>query len=258
MEGEMRIALSGATALLIGFLAAPGAVGQGPDGFAQIYSEPTNVNLGGRWVVADIALYADMAAAERDDLRLALVTDVTKFIDETENDLRNWIATHQERCGNRWGAGEPLIEFPEGAIRFALELELEVWNCGWNGNGEPGRLTRETGTVDVTLQPFILGGRLQARLRAFSITGREGYSKYLPLESLARMMLDNELGKLNENRKFHQAPEPLNGEGFSYRNIEAEVDESGRVVITASYRTKGPPEKFDRVIEKLRKNGLTQ
>lgn len=254
----MRIALSGALALLTGCLSAAAAEAQAPAGFEQIYSEPTNVNLGGRWVVADIALYADKEAAKRDDLRLALVTDVTKFIDETENDLKNWIAAHQERCGNRWGAGEPLIEFPNGAIRFALELELEVWNCGWNGKGEPARLAHEAGRVDVTLQPFILGGRLQARLIAFSISERQGYSKYLPLESVTRAVLGNELRKLNENRKFYRAPEPLNSEGFSYRNIEAKVAADGDVVITASYRTQGPAEKLDRLIEKLRKDGLTQ
>lgn len=254
----MRNARSGALALAIAALAAAGAAAQGPQGFTQIYSEPTNVNLGGRWVVADIALYADMEGVDRDDLRLALVTDVTKFIEQTEDDLRNWIATHQERCGNRWHADDPLIEFPDGAIRFALNLELEVWSCGWNGKGEPGRLTREAGKVDVTLQPYILGGRLQARLLAFSFGDRQGYSKYLPLESLARLMLDNELVKLNENRKFYRAPEPLNGEGFSYRNIEAKVGADGEVVITALYRTQGPSEKLDRVVAKLRKNGLTQ
>lgn len=251
----MRFALSGAFVLLF---VSWSAAAQGPVGFAQIYSEPTNVNLGGRWVVADIALYTNPEGFERDDLQLALVTDVTMFIDETENDLKNWIAANRERCGNRWAAGEPLIEFPGGAIRFALELDLEVWNCGWNGKGEPARIAHEAGKVDVTLQPYILGGRLQAQLVAFSISERQGYSKYLPLESVTRAVLNSEIRKLNENRKFYRAPEPLNGEGFSYRNIEAKVGADGEVVITALYRTQGKPEKLDRLVAKLRKEGLTQ
>lgn len=254
----MQLGILGALALLAGGFAGSTALAQGPAGFQEIYAEPTNVNLGGRWVVADIALYADMNAAARNDLRLALVTDVTDFIEQTETDLENWIAAHQERCGNRWTAGEPLIEFPPGAIRFALDLELEIWNCGWNGKGEPGRWTRETGKVDVTLEPYVDDGKLQARLVDFSITDRSGYSKYLPLESLTRIALNNELNKLNRNRKFYRAPNPLFTEGFSYRSIGAKVNSNGRVVITALYGATGPAKAFDRVTEKLRKDGLTQ
>ena len=62
-----------------------------------------------------------------------------------------------------------MIAFPPGAIRFALDLEVELWNCGWNGKGQPRRYAREGGTVDVTLEPFVEDGKLQARLEAFSI-----------------------------------------------------------------------------------------
>ncbi len=231
---------------------------QAPEGFELIYDEPTNVNLGGRWVVADIAFYADKEAAAQGDLHLALVTDVTKFIEETERDLENWVATNQERCGERWGAGDPEITFPTGAIRFVLELELEVWNCGWNGKGKPGRIAREAGTIDVTLDAFVESGKLQAALQAFSIDEREGVSKYLPLEFVARRVVNAEIRKLNENRKFYRSPKPLFGKGFRYQSIAAKREPDGSVIITARYKAKGSAETLDSLVEKIREDGITQ
>lgn len=249
----MRIASVFFSALLL----AGAAAAQGPDDYDVIYDEPTKVNLGGRPVIADIAFYVDQTAAENDDLRLALVTDVTKFVDETEQDLENWIAARQERCGERWKAGEPLIAFPPGAIRFALYLEYEMWNCGWNGKGEPGRMARETGRIDVTLKPFVINGHLQAELTAFSITERSGVSKYLPLEYVTRRVLNSELKKLNYNPKFYKPPKPLYGEGFRYESISAKQTGDGRVVITARYKATGNAEKFDRVVDAVRRDGIT-
>lgn len=247
-----------AAALFIATGLSLAAAAQGPAGYQRIYAEPTEVNLGGRPVVADIALYADMERAAGGALQLALVTDVTDFVEETQTDLKNWIAARQDRCGDRWRSGEPLIAFPPGAIRFALALELEVWNCGWNGTADPRRLTRETGKVDVTLEPYVDDGELQARVTAFSISERRGYSRYLPLESLTRLILNNEIRKLNNNPKFYRAPKPLFGEGFVYESIGAAENADGRVVITAHYKARGAAETFDRVIEKLREDGLTQ
>ena len=239
-------------------LAASPALAEPPAGFETIYAGPTTVNLAGRPVVADLAFHKDPKRAARRDLRLALTTDVTSFIEQTEQDLENWVATKQERCGQRWAAGEPLIAFPEGAIRFALDLELEVWNCGWNGAGEPGRLTREAGGIDVTLIPYVEAGKLQARIGALAVEKTSGVSKYLPLEFVLRQVLDNEIKKLNQNRKFYRAPEPLNGEGFVYESIRAEETAEGRVVITAMYRASGDANAFDRLAAKLRAEGLTQ
>lgn len=234
------------------------ALAQKPAGFETIYDAPTDVNLGGRPVIAGIALHADMDAAARGDLRLALTTDVTEFIEQTEEDLENWVASRQDRCGERWGAGEPLIDFPDGAIRFAVDLQLEVWNCGWNGKGEPGRLAREAGRVDVTLIPYIEGGKLQARLGDFTITERAGVSKYLPLEFVVRRVLDGELKKLNENQKFWRAPRPLYDEGYSYDSIGADRRADGRVVITARYKAKGDASSLSRLVRRVREEGLTQ
>ncbi len=233
-----------------------GALAQGPDGYTEIYNEPTDVNLGGRWVVADIALYAETPGAN--ELRLALVTDVTKFIDETERDLENWVATHQERCGDRWGAGAPEISFPENAIRFVLELEYELWNCGLLRRGTPGRMAREAGRIDVTLDPYVENGKLQARLADFQVDEREGVSKYLPLEFIAKRMIDSELAKLNKNRKFYRAPNPFFAEGFEYQSIEAKKHAGDRVVITARYRAAGGLAKLDRLVEAVREEGITQ
>lgn len=254
----MRTFLIPVLASVLAASLCPPSMAQAPAGFEAIYDAPTGVNLAGRPVVADIALYADRQAAARGDLRLALVTDVTDFIAETERDLENWIAAHQARCGERWAAGEPLIEFPPGSIRFALELELEVWNCGWDGKGEPGRMARESGKVDVTLDPYVEDGKLQARLNDFSIDQRSGVSKYLPLEFVVRQFLNAELKKLNENRKFYRAPQPLYGEGFSYESIAAKKLANGRVVITARYKAAGSADAFDRLAARMRDEGVTQ
>ncbi len=234
------------------------AFAQAPAGYEKIYDEPTDVNLGGRWVVADIALYADMNAAGRNDLRLALVTDVTKFIEETERDLENWVAAHQERCGERWRAGAPMILFPDNAIRFVLDLEFEVWTCGVRGRAEPARIVYEAGRIDVTLDPYIEDGKLQARLDDFSIDNRAGVSKYLPLEFVARRVIEAELNNLNQNRKFYRAPDPLYAEGFAYASIEGQKTAGERVIITARYRATGGSEKLGRLIEAMREDGITQ
>lgn len=246
-----------AIAAMVSAAAAP-VMAQGPDGFALIYDEPTDVNLGGRPVVADIAFYVDEDAASRGDLQLALVTDVTKFVEETERDLENWIAAHQNRCGERWGAGAPRIAFPPGQIRFALYLEYEMWNCGLRGRGTPGRLAREAGKIDVTLDPYIENGKLQARLAALTIDQRSGVSKYLPLEFVTRRVLDSELNKLNQNKKFYQAPKPLIDEGFQYVSIDAEITDDERVMITARYEANGEREIFDRLMTSIREDGITQ
>lgn len=252
----MRIgSLLGLVWLACVFTSAP-ASAQAPAGYTEIYNEPTDVNLGGRWVVADIALYAD--TPRTNELRLALVTDVTKFIEETERDLENWVATHQERCGERWGAGEPQISFPESSIRFVLDLEYEMWNCGLRGRGEPGRIAREAGRIDVTLDPYVEDGKLQARLGSFSVEEREGISKYLPLEFVAQRVINAELQNLNKNRKFYRAPNPLHAEGFEYESIEAEIVDGGRVIITARYRASGGLSKLDRLVEAVRSDGVTQ
>ncbi len=255
---QKSLAIIATGAFVVAAASAQSVTGQSVVGHSTVYSEATNVNLGGRWVVADITLLSDDAALDHDRVRLALVTDVTKFIAETQTDLENWIATHQERCGQRWGAGDPVIDFPQGEIRFALELELEVWNCGWNGKADPSRFAREAGLVDVTLEPFVEDGKLQARLSSFTVTEREGMSKYLPLEFIISQMLTGELKKLNANKKFYQPPEPLFAEGFSYESIVGDKAADGAVVITARYKADGGRDKIDRVIEKLRTDGLTQ
>lgn len=231
---------------------------QAPAGYETIYDAPTRVNLGGRPVIADIAFHADMAAARRGTLRLALTTDVTKFVEDTERDLENWVAARRQDCGERWGAGAPYIGFPSGAIRFAIDLELEYWTCGWNGKGAPVRIAREAGSVDVTLIPEIIDGKLQARLGDFSIDNRSGVSRYLPLEFVIRQILGQELKKLNDNPKFHRAPKPLYGAGFHYESISADVTPDNRVVITALYAANGPAETLDRLVEKIRADGITQ
>ena len=248
----MRIIL-----ILAALFISASAWAQAPEGYEEFYSAPTGANLGGRPVVADIALYADMAAAANGDLRIALVTDVTKFIEETERDLENWVAARQDRCGERWGAGEPLIDFPPDAIRFALDLELELWNCGWNGKGEPGRLAREAGRIDVTLDAYVQEGKLQTRLISFAIDERAGVSKYLPLEFFAKRIIDGELKKLNQNRKFYRAPQPLFDEGFVYESIKGD-EADGRVWITARYRAGGAPEDLERLAERMTSEGITQ
>ncbi len=227
-------------------------------GHEVIYEGPTPVNLAGRPVVADIALHADMNAGAKGVLRVALVTDVTKFVTQTEADLENWIATKQARCGERWKAGEPLIDFPQGAIRFAMDLEIELWTCGAGGKGEPGRLARETGRVDVTLIPFVEEGKLQARLGEFSILNRTGLSKYLPLEFVVRGALDQEIGRLNKNPKFFRAPKPFIGLGYKYESMKGVKRPDGRIIITARYRASGDSARYAVLAARMREAGISQ
>ena len=231
------------------------AMAGAPDGFEKFYDSPTRVNMGGRPVVAEIALYADMNAADRGRLNIALVTDVTKFIEETESDLENWVSTHRNECGERWAAGDPIIGFPRGDIRFALNLEYEFWNCGWNGKGDPWRAVRETGSFDITLAPEVIEGKLQARLADFAIDQRTGVNKYLPLEFIARRVIQREIVNLNDNPKFFRAPQPFHREGFVYDAIEAERV-NGRVIITARYRANAGREALDRIADALREDGI--
>lgn len=249
--------IKSAIVLLAGMIAFSAAA-QPPASSTEIYNEPTRVNLGGRPVIADIAFYADMEAAEEGDLRLALVTDVTKFIEETERDLENWVATKQERCGDRWSAGEPQISFPDNAIRFVLYLELQMYRCGLLGKSPPSRYNLEGGEVDVTLEPYIENGKLQAKLIDFQVEKRSGVSRFLPLEFVIRRVIHSELEQLNHNRKFYRAPQPLFEEGFSYESIGAEKDAAGNVVITSKYKANGSADKFDTLIEKIRRDGITQ
>ena len=227
-------------------------------GHEVIYEGPTTVNLAGRPVVADIALHADMNAAAKKILRVALVTDVTTFVAQTEADLESWIASRQAECGERWKAGEPLIDFPQGAIRFALDLEIELWTCGVDGKAKPARLTRETGRVDVTLVPYVEDGRLQARLGAFSIDNRTGVSKYLPLEFVVRGALDQEIAKLNKNAKFYRAPKPFLDLGYRYESLRGDKKPDGRIIITARYRGAGAAPAYATLAAKIREAGVSQ
>jgi hypothetical protein len=229
-----------------------------PAGFTTIYDAPTKVNLAGRPVIADIALHADQAAAKTGSLKLALTTDVTKFVDETETDLKNYIAGRYNECGERWTSGEPKISFPNNAIRFQLDLTIEYWQCGWNGKGKPGRLTRDGGSVDVTLIPYVEAGKLQAKLGDLKIVVTDGLGKYMPLETLVRTAVNNELKKLNDNPKFYRAPNPLYAEMFRYEQMAAKVDAKQRVIITARYFANGKPQAFDRVVAKMKSEGITQ
>ncbi|MFN3960421.1 MAG: hypothetical protein ACK4NP_10955 [Parvularculaceae bacterium] len=246
-------------AAIAAFAALGGAAGAQPwIGHEVIYEGPTPVNLAGRPVVADIALHADMNAAAKKILRVALVTDVTSFVKQTERDLADWVATRQARCGERWKAGEPLIDFPQGAIRFALDLEIELWTCGVDGKAEPSRLARETGRVDVTLIPYVEEGKLQARLGAFSIANRTGVSKYLPIEFVVRTALDQELARLNKNPKFYRAPKPFLDLGYTYESMKGEKKPDGRVIITARYRGAGEAAAYRTLAAKMREAGISQ
>jgi hypothetical protein len=236
----------------------PPAYAEPPAGMTTFYQGPTKVNLAGRPVVADIALHADIAAAARGALKIALTTDVTKFVDETENDLKAYIAGRTNECGERWTSSEPEIGFPSNSIRFRMELTVEYWQCGWNGKGTPGRLTRDGGKVDVTLVPFVESGKLQARLGDLSIVVTEGLGKYLPLEFLIKRALDGELKKLNANPKFYRAPNPLYAELFRYEGIAAKVDADKRVLITARYGANGTQKALDRVAARMKSEGVTQ
>ncbi len=232
------------------------AAGAGaPQGYDKIYDAPTRVNMGGRPVTAEIQIFADTSRAANGDVRIALVTDVTEFIEETERDLENWIADHREDCGERWDAGKPYIGFPAGAIRFALDLEYEFWNCGWNGAGKPRRMARETGSIDVTLIPEIVDGKLQARLGNLTLDERTGVNRYLPLEFITRRVLQSELNTLNKNAKFYRAPQPFYREGFVYESIEATRD-NRRVVITARYSAAGDEATLERLVAALLEDGI--
>ena len=244
--------------LLAAFTLSGAAFAQAPAGYEKIYDAPTRVNLAGRPVYADIEFHTDRAAAKRGDLKLALVTDVTKFVTETETDLENWIAGRRADCGERWKSGKPRISFPENAIRFAIYLEIEYWSCGWSGKAAPTRFAQETGSVDVTLVPYIENGKLQARLGAFGLSEQTGLSKYLPLEFVVRRALEQELAKLNDNPKFYRAPQPLLDEGFSYEGMSAAETSDGRVIITALYRARGEEAALTRITQKLRTSGVTQ
>jgi hypothetical protein len=251
-----RMRLNSLFAAALAFFSSAHA--QAPAGYEKIYGEPTTVNLAGRPVIADIEFHTDRAAAKRGDLKLALVTDVTKFVEETEQDLENWIAGRRSDCGERWSSQSPRISFPQKAIRFAIYLELEYWSCGWNGKGAPARLAHETGSVGVTLVPYVEDGKLQARLGAFTLSEQTGLSKYLPLEFVTRRALEQELVKLNGNPKFYRAPKPLVDEGFLYEGISAARTAEGRIVITALYRARGEEAAFGRIVDRLRTTGISQ
>lgn len=227
-------------------------------GFTPFYAAPTKVNLAGRPVVADIALSADMAALKKGDLRVDLTTDVTKFVDQTEKDLKAYIAGRVERCGERWSSNQPEIAFPANAIRFRIAIVVEYWQCGLDGKARPARMTRDAGAIDVTLEPYVDQGRLQARLGAFDITVTQGMGKYTPLEFVARRAVEGELKKLNANPKFWRPPQPLFAETLRYDAIRAAVGADKRVVITARYRTIGKETALPRLADRMRKTGVTQ
>jgi hypothetical protein len=233
------------------------ASAQVPKNVEKFYDGPTKVNLGGRPVVASISLYQDKTAP-KGDLKVTLVTDVTDFIVDVEKDLEKWVASRQDPCGERWGAGKPQITFPPGKISFALDIELQYWTCGFDGKGDPAQLAREGGSVEVTLDPFVTDGLLQARLGAFTISNRSGVSKYLPLEFVMRRVLEQELKRLNENPKFRNAPKPLIDEGLSYETIVGIRNAKERVIINARYVGKGGKEKLDRIAQRMKAEGLTQ
>lgn len=226
--------------------------------YATFYTGPTKVNLAGRPVVADIALSADMAAAKKGDLKVNLTTDVTKFVDQTEKDLKDYIASRVDRCGERWSSGDPVILFPNNAIRFQMAVTVEYWQCGLDGKGKPGRMTRDSGAVDVTLIPFVDQGKLQARLGPLDIKVTQGMGKYLPLEFVTKRAIESELKKLNANPKFYRAPNPLYAEGLRYDGIAARVTPEKRVVITARYRAIGKEDAFPRLAAKMASQGITQ
>lgn len=239
--------------------AAPiAAFARPPAGLTTFYGGPTKVNLAGRPVIADIALHADMTAAKTGALKIALTTDVTNFVDQTEKDLKEYIAGRYDACGERWSSGEPNISFPNNSIRFTMDLTIEYWQCGFDGKGKPGRMTRDGGNVDVTLVPYVEAGKLQAKLGDLKIVVTSGLGKYLPLESVVRRAAEGEIKKLNENPKFYRAPNPLYAEMFRYQSMAAKVDAQKRVIITARYQAKGDAKVFDRIAAKMKKDGVTQ
>lgn len=233
------------------------AVAAAPASLEKFYDAPTRVNMGGRPVTANIALFADRALAKTGDLEIALVTDVTDFIADVEKDLEKWVAAHQDRCGQRWGAGKPIIDFPDGAIRFTLDVELQVYNCGWDGRGRPGRMMLEAGKIIVTLIPAAIDGKLQASLGDLSIANRSGVSQFLPLEFIAQSIIEQELKKLNDNPKFYKAPKPFADDGFVYESISGASDANKRVIITARYRAKGKESVLERLADRVRSEGIS-
>lgn len=238
--------------------ATPAAAPAAPNPYSTFYTGPTKVNLAGRPVVADIALAADMVAAKKGDLKVNLTTDVTNFVDQTEKDLKEYIASRVERCGERWSSGEPMIGFPNNAIRFQMAVTVEYWQCGLDGKAKPARLTRDSGAVDVTLIPFVDQGKLQARLGPLDIKVTQGMGKYMPLEFVTKRAIEGELKKLNANPKFYRAPNPLYAEGFRYDGIAARVTKEQRVIITARYRAIGKDDAFPRLAAKMAAQGITQ
>jgi hypothetical protein len=252
----MRSVFTSAVTTLV--LCAAATASDAPAGMTTFYDAPTTVDLGGRPVIAEIALHSDKELERLGLLRMALTTDVTKFVAETEQDLMNWIAARQEDCGERWSSSEPAITFPGGDIRFAITLEIEMWTCGLNGKAPPARLARDGGSVDVTLTPFVEDGKLQARLKQFSFDNRQGLSKYLPVELLVKTALNQELDNLNQNPKFYRAPQPFQDEAFHYESLEGEVTDDGRIVITAIYAAPGTPKTLDRLVAALNERGIYQ
>jgi hypothetical protein len=254
----LTVALGSAVAQTAGKPAATPAKPAAAPVYSTFYTGPTKVNLAGRPVVADISLSADMAAAKKGDLKVNLTTDVTKFVDQTEKDLKDYIATRWEKCGERWSSGEPVIQFPNNAIRFQMAVTVEYWQCGIDGKGKPGRMTRDSGSVDVTLIPFVDQGKLQAKLGPLDIKVTQGMGKYMPLEFVTKRAIEGELKKLNANPKFYRAPNPLYAEGFRYDGIGARVTKEQRVIITARYRAIGKEDAFPRLASKMASQGITQ
>ena len=239
-------------------LAGSALAADAPSGMTTFYDAPTKVNLGGRPVVADIALHSDRELERLGLLRVALTTDVTKFVTETEQDLVNWIAARQQECGERWSSSAPEITFPGGDIRFAIDLEIEMWTCGLNGKSPPARLARDGGSVEVTLTPYVEDGRLQARLNSFSFDNRQGLSKYLPVEILVKTALNQELANLNQNPKFFRAPQPFQDEAFHYESLKGEVTPDERIIITAVYAAPGTSTTLDRLVASVKDKGIYQ
>lgn len=245
--------------LAAGALAVPAmAQTDAPDGYETFWDEPTRVNLAGRPVLADIALHFHQSKIERDDLDIALTTDVTKFVVETERDLENWINARRERCGERWGAENAEISFPDGNIRFQMKIIFEYYQCGLRGNADPSAIAHESGQIDVVLEPYVENGKLQAQLGKLEINNRKGVSRVLPLEFALKRVVDSELKKLNDNPKFYRAPEPLFSENLVYESINGEVTNDDRIVITAHYVGDGDEAALVRIMRGLREDGVTQ
>ena len=244
----MRVFFLTVFASLAAALSAPIASAQEP---TLIYSEPTQVNMGGRPVTADIDLYTNPS----DTITVLLVTDITKFIVETQEDLKAFVASRYNRCGERLQTSDPIIEFPADRIRFRLDLDYEVWNCGLLGDSEPRRVIRETIDLDVKLLPQIEDGKLQAYLDSFSLGERTGLNQFLPVETILQKIIESNLRTLNKNPKFYRAPQPFHREGFAYDAIRADLD-GDQVIITATYSADGDAATLDRLTASLRDDGI--